>query len=110
VITVMMDANLPANLGAKTSSQWHPPDLDSAEIRLRPVEDDVGVGIRETIVAHEIVHALGHTKAIGGLDHSTHLMTDIQTYSGDKLVAGSVKMPPLQLSDPSIALLQSVWP
>ena len=70
---------------------------------------DAGTGMAEVIAAHEFVHALGHEP------HNSHLMT--QTFSkvmgdraaGDKLQAGAVAMPPLQLSDESVAMLKGIW-
>jgi hypothetical protein len=61
------------------------------------------------IAAHEFVHALGHEP------HNSHLMT--QTFNkvmgdraaGDKLQAGAVAMPPLQLSDESVDMLKGIW-
>jgi len=71
---------------------------------------NAGPGVLEVIVGHELVHALGHEP------HNSHLMTQTMTKDGgsrpgeDRLLAGSVRMPPLVLSDESVALLQSVWP
>lgn len=70
---------------------------------------DAGIGMAEVIAAHEFVHALGHTP------HNSHLMT--QTWnkvlgdraSGDKLQAGAIPMPPLQLSDESVDMLKAIW-
>lgn len=70
---------------------------------------DAGTGMAEVIAAHEFVHALGHEP------HNSHLMT--QTFNkvmgdraaGDKLQAGAVAMPPLQLSDESVDMLKGVW-
>ncbi len=70
---------------------------------------DAGTGMAEVIAAHEFVHALGHEP------HNSHLMT--QTFNkvmgdraaGDKLQAGSVAMPPLQLSDESVDMLKGIW-
>jgi hypothetical protein len=70
---------------------------------------DAGVGMAEVIAAHELVHALGHTP------HNSHLMT--QTFNkvlgdnaaGDKLQAGGVAMPPLQLSDETVDMLKGIW-
>ena len=70
---------------------------------------DAGTGMAEVIAAHEFVHALGHEP------HNSHLMT--QTVSkvmgdraaGDKLQAGAVAMPPLQLSDESVDMLKGIW-
>ena len=70
---------------------------------------EAGTGMAEVIAAHEFVHALGHEP------HNSHLMT--QTVSkvmgdraaGDKLQAGAVAMPPLQLSDESVDMLKGIW-
>ena len=70
---------------------------------------DAGTGMAEVIAAHEFVHALGHEP------HNSHLMT--QTFNkvmgdraaGDKLQAGAVAMPPLQLSDESVDMLKGIW-
>jgi hypothetical protein len=70
---------------------------------------DAGLGMAEVIAAHEFVHALGHTP------HNSHLMT--QTWqkvlgdraAEDKLQAGAIPMPPLQLSDESVDLLKGIW-
>ena len=69
-----------------------------------------GSGVLQVIAAHEFVHALGQT------DHDSHLMTwkmDVaadNTPSGDKLRAGAILLPPIILSEDSIALLRSIWP
>ena len=70
---------------------------------------DAGTGYAEVIAAHEFVHALGHEP------HNSHLMA--RTFSklagdrasGDKLTAGGVSLPPLELSDESIDQLKSIW-
>jgi hypothetical protein len=68
-----------------------------------------GTGMAEVIAAHEFVHALGHT------DHNSHLMAQTMhkmmgdRAAGDKLKAGAVSMPPLQLSDDSVKLLKGIW-
>jgi hypothetical protein len=70
---------------------------------------DAGAGMAEVIAAHELVHALGHEP------HNTHLMAQTlqkvlgDRAAGDKLQAGSVAMPPLQLSDESIEMLKGIW-
>jgi len=70
---------------------------------------NAGPGILEVIAAHEFVHALGHA------DHNSHLMGQTMTKmlgnsaAGDKLQAGSVLMPPLQLADDSVDQLKSLW-
>ena len=70
---------------------------------------DAGAGMAEVIAAHEFVHALGHEP------HNTHLMAQTlnkmlgDRAAGDKLQAGAVAMPPLQLSDDSIQMLKGIW-
>jgi hypothetical protein len=70
---------------------------------------EAGTGMAEVVAAHEFVHALGH------VPHNSHLMA--QTFhkvmgdraAGDKLKAGAVAMPPLELSDESIEILKEIW-
>jgi hypothetical protein len=91
--------------------------LRRAEVRL-PVKltintpkgvRDAGTGMAEVIAAHEFVHALGHEP------HNSHLMAQTLTKvmgdraAGDKLQAGAVTMPPLELSDDSVAMLKQIW-
>jgi hypothetical protein len=70
---------------------------------------DAGPGILEVVVAHELVHALGQVK------HNSHLMARTMTKlvgdrsKGDRLQAGAVKLPPLQLAEASIDKLKSIW-
>ena len=70
---------------------------------------DAGTGMAEVIDAHEFVHALGHEP------HNTHLMAQTlqkvlgDRAAGDKLQAGAVTLPPLQLSDQSVDMLKSIW-
>jgi len=70
---------------------------------------DAGNGMAEVIAAHEFVHALGHEP------HNTHLMAQTlqkvlgDRAGGDKLQAGAIAMPPLQLSDDSVDLLKGIW-
>jgi hypothetical protein len=70
---------------------------------------DAGTGFAEVIAAHEFVHALGH------VPHNSHLMAQTFTKlagdraAGDKLTAGSVSLPPLQLSTESVDQLQAIW-
>jgi hypothetical protein len=70
---------------------------------------DAGAGMAEVIAAHEFVHALGHAP------HNSHLMAQTlnkvlgDRAAGDKLKAGAVAMPPLQLSDESVAMLKGIW-
>jgi hypothetical protein len=70
---------------------------------------DAGTGMAEVIAAHEFVHALGHAP------HNSHLMAQTLTKvlgdraAGDKLQAGGIAMPPLQLSDDSVAQLKAIW-
>lgn len=71
---------------------------------------NAGSGFLEVIAAHEFVHALGHAP------HNTLLMTQTMnknpgdTAAGDRVMAGSVSMPPLRLSSESVDLLTSTWP
>jgi hypothetical protein len=91
--------------------------LLNAEVRL-PVEvlmstparlRNAGAGVLEVIAGHEFVHALGHEP------HNTHLMSQTMYKEAgdrpaqDRLRGGTLYLPPLALSDDSIALLQSVW-
>lgn len=70
---------------------------------------DAGPGIAEVIAAHEFVHALGHAP------HNSHLMAQTMTKqmgdraAGDKLKAGAITMPPLELSPESIEELKAIW-
>jgi predicted Zn-dependent protease len=70
---------------------------------------DAGPGVLEVIAAHEFVHALGHAK------HNSHLMAQTLTKrmgdaaSGDKLAAGGVTMPPLDLAAESVEELKAIW-
>lgn len=70
---------------------------------------DAGPGVFEVIAAHELVHALGHSA------HNSHLMGQTmqkamgQSAAGDKLMAGSVRMPPLMLSPGTISELKQIW-
>jgi hypothetical protein len=119
IIAVKTD---PAILGTlvhgKTSAETNDAGkLLRAEVRL-PVKltintpngvRDAGTGYAEVIAAHEFVHALGHAP------HNSHLMA--QTFSkspgdraaGDKLTAGGVSLPPLDLSTDSVDQLKSLW-
>jgi hypothetical protein len=70
---------------------------------------DAGTGFAEVIVAHELVHALGHAP------HNSHLMAQTFTKlagnraAEDKLTAGSASLPPLQLSTESVEQLKAIW-
>ena len=70
---------------------------------------DAGTGMAEVVAAHEFVHALGHAP------HTSHLMAQTlykvlgDRAAGDKLKAGAVAMPPLQLSDESVEMLKGIW-
>jgi predicted Zn-dependent protease len=70
---------------------------------------DAGPGVLEVIAAHEFVHALGHA------EHNSHLMGQTlnkmlgNSPAGDKLQAGGVSMPPLQLAPQSIEQLKALW-
>lgn len=62
----------------------------------------------EVVAAHEFVHALGHAP------HTSHLMAQTvykvlgDRASGDKLKAGAIVMPPLELSDESVGMLKGI--
>jgi hypothetical protein len=117
-ITVKTDPSILGTLvHGKTSAETNDGKLVRADVRL-PVKlsintpkgvRDAGTGYAEVIAAHEFVHALGHEP------HNSHLMA--QTFSklpgdrpaGDKLTAGGVSLPPLDLSDDSVAQLKSIW-
>lgn len=68
-----------------------------------------GIGIYVVVAAHEIVHSLGHDS------HNTHLMAQVfqkvmgNSAAGDKLQAGPIMLPPLQLSDASVQELKGIW-
>lgn len=70
---------------------------------------DAGPGVLEVIAAHEFVHALGHA------DHNSHLMAQTMTkrmgdaVAGDKLQAGAITMPPLDLAPESVEQLKAIW-
>jgi hypothetical protein len=70
---------------------------------------EAGTGMAEVIAAHEFVHALGHEP------HTSQLMTQTvykvlgDRPAGDKLKAGAVVMPPLELADDSVDLLKGIW-
>ncbi len=70
---------------------------------------DAGPGILQVIAGHELVHALGHN------GHNSHLMGQTMhkamgdSAAGDKLKAGTVAMPALQLSSQSITELKAIW-
>jgi hypothetical protein len=89
----------------------------SADVRL-PVEvimstparlRNAGAGVLEVIAGHEFVHALGHEP------HNTHLMSQTMYKEAgdrpvdDRLKAGTIRLPPVVLSDDSVELLQSIW-
>ena len=68
-----------------------------------------GPGVLEVIAAHELVHALGRTP------HDSHLMAQTMSKrlgdgpAGDRLQAGGITMPPLQLAQATIDELKSIW-
>jgi hypothetical protein len=118
IINVATDPSILGTLvHGKTSAETNDGKLVRADVRL-PVKlsintpkgvRDAGTGYAEVIAAHEFVHALGHAP------HNSHLMA--QTFSklpgdrpaGDKLTAGGVSLPPLDLSDDSVTQLKSIW-
>lgn len=119
VITVKTDSKIGATAvhGEATTEQTGTGRLLRSEIRfpatmkintpsgLRPA----GPGIYLVVAAHEFVHSLGHGS------HNTHLMAQTlqkvmgDSPKGDKLQAGAVMMPPLQLSDASVQELKAIW-
>lgn len=70
---------------------------------------EAGVGMAEVIAAHEIVHALGHTPHTSLLMAQTMYKVMGNRAAGDKLKAGAVAMPPLQLADDSVEILKEIW-
>jgi hypothetical protein len=70
---------------------------------------EAGVGMAEVVAAHEFVHALGHAP------HNSHLMAQTlhkvlgDRADEDKLKAGAIVMPPLELSDDSVQMLKAIW-
>jgi hypothetical protein len=117
-LSVRTDASIVGMLvHGKTNAEIEGGKVVRADVRL-PVKltistpqgiRDAGGGMAEVIAAHEFVHALGHTP------HNSHLMTQTWTKipgdrpAGDKLQAGSLPMPPLQLSDDSVDMLKGIW-
>jgi hypothetical protein len=119
VISVATDAAIMGSLvHGRTSAETDGSGrLLRAEVRL-PVkltintpkgEREAGPGMYEVVAAHEFVHALGHAP------HTSHLMAQTMHKvmgdrpAGDKLKGGSDLLPPLQLSDDSVALLKEIW-
>ena len=101
-----------------TSSDERSGKILGAEVRLpvkclvsapRVGQREAGLSAYEVVVAHEIVHGLGHD------GHNTGLMVDlIQPVIGahasqDKVTGGGVFMPPLQLSAETIGVLKGLW-
>jgi hypothetical protein len=118
-ITVKTDPSIKGTIvHGNTSSQFNGANFVGAEVRLpakiiintpRGIRD-AGVGVLEVVAAHEFVHALGHEK------HNSHLMAQTMgkdsgsSPGGDKLVAGSISMPPLALSPETVNVLLGIWP
>jgi hypothetical protein len=103
--------------GRTTAETTGSGQLLSAEVRL-PLKvvintpsgiRDAGPGVLEVIAAHEFVHALGHAA------HNSLLMAQTMTKqmgdsaAGDKLTAGGVTMPPLDLAADSVDALKAIW-
>ncbi len=118
-ITVKTDASIGSNaVHGKTSARTTGSgSLTGADVRLPPKITintpsgirEAGAGMFEVIAAHEFVHALGDVK------HSSHLMAQTMYKqmgskpSGDKLKAGTILLPPLQLSPTSVTTLKATW-
>ena len=109
IITVRTDSAILGSLvhGQTSAETDGAGRLRKAEVRL-PVKltintpkgvRDAGTGMAEVVAAHELVHALGHEP------HNSHLMGQTlhkvmgDRPAGDRLKAGAVAMPPLELSD-----------
>lgn len=119
VITVRVDSSIGTTAvhGQATTETTTAGRLVRSEVRL-PVQIEIntprgmrgaGPGIYEVVAAHELVHSLGHS------GHNTQLMAQTfqkvmgGTPAGDGLQAGSVILPPLQLSADSVSLLRGIW-
>lgn len=119
VITVKTDAKIGTTAvhGEATTEQTTSGRLLRSEIRF-PVKIQIntprglrpaGPGIYEVVAAHEFVHSLGHGS------HNTHLMAQTlqkvmgDSPRGDRLQAGAVIMPPLQISDDTVKELKGIW-
>jgi hypothetical protein len=119
VITVRTDTSIgqTAVHGEATTERIEGGRLLRSEVRL-PVQIKIntprglrpaGAGIYVVVAAHELVHSLGHD------GHNTHLMAQVfqkvlgDGPSGDRMQAGSVILPPLQLSDASVQELKAIW-
>jgi len=118
-ITVKTDATIQGDAvhGRTTSESNASGELLRAEVRL-PVKvtintpqgvRDAGPGVLEVIAGHEFVHALGHGSHNSQLMGQTMYKEIGDSPAGDKLKAGSVKMPPLMLSAQSISDLKAIW-
>jgi hypothetical protein len=118
-ISVRTDASIQGNaVHGRTTSEFNSAGgMLRAEVRL-PVNVTIntpsglrnaGPGILEVIAGHEFVHALGHD------EHNSHLMSQTMykemgdRAAQDKLRAGAIHLPPLSLSDKSVATLKSIW-
>lgn len=119
-ITVKTDPSIHGNaVHGRTTAEFNSNGgMIRSEVRL-PVEVTIntpsgqrkaGPGILEVIAGHEFVHALGHDQ------HNSHLMSQTMykemgdRAAQDKLRAGAIHLPPLSLSDDTVATLQSLWP
>jgi predicted Zn-dependent protease len=119
VITVRTDPGIGTTAvhGEATTERTTAGRLVRSEVRL-PVRIQIntprglrpaGPGIYLVVAAHELVHSLGHDS------HNTHLMAQVfqkvmgNSPAGDRMQAGSVLLPPLQLSDDSVQELKDIW-
>ncbi len=112
-ITVKTDHSIQGDAvhGRTTAESNDSGKMLRAEVRL-PVKVTIntpGPGILEVIAGHEFVHALGHSVHNSQLMAQTMYKEMGDNAAGDKLKAGSVRMPPLTLSPDSISELKSIW-
>ena len=70
---------------------------------------DAATGMAEVVAAPEFMHALGHAPHTSNLMAQTLYKVLGDRAAGDKLKAGAVTMPPLQLSDESVKMLKGIW-
>ena len=118
-ITVQNDASIQGNAvhGRTSASVNSAGQMLTADVRL-PVKvtistprgiREAGAGVLEVIAGHEFVHALGHTPHNSELMSQTMYKEAGDNAAGDKLKAGSAKLPPLTLSDDSVGILKGIW-
>jgi hypothetical protein len=118
IISVRVDPTIQGTaVHGQTHAEFNNDILTKADVRLpqkilinTPAGmRNAGRGVFQVIAAHEFVHALGQEH------HNSHLMAqtmqkDVGDSPGqDKLRAGATSLPPISLSDDSIALLRSIW-